>query len=390
MPATLPSDRPEVKYYNQGLTQYAKGLYTLAIMSFNRVIELDPGYAYAYYNRGQTWLAINQDDKALADFSRAIEIRPNYAAALYDRSLILERQGRLAEAAEDMKRLAAFNPYYKDGPARLKSLREASSDRPPVDKPGQAPPATPPPPVSPKPAARPGPRFEKRTALVMGNGSYKHIAYLKNPANDADDMARALKRCGFNVRTMIDGTRREMIEAMRAFGDQLKKERNGVGLFFYAGHGVQIDGENHLVPVNARVERKYEVEVECLKVSALLGAMENADNRLNIIILDACRNNPFRGFRGANRGLAQMTAPAGSILIYSTAPGEAADDGPDQNGLYTSMLLKHIMDRGLTVEVLLKRVRIDVMEASGGRQVPWESSSLTGNFYFMPDPESKQ
>jgi formylglycine-generating enzyme required for sulfatase activity len=221
---------------------------------------------------------------------------------------------------------------------------------------------------------------ERRTALVIGNGAYKSSP-LGNPVNDANDMAAALKNCNFRVMKSINASRREMRKAIRKFGEEINK--GAVGLFYYAGHGIQVDGENYLVPVNAAVYTEAEVEDECLKVSSVLRQMESAGNRLNIIILDACRDNPFgRSFRSSNAGLAKMDAPTGSILAYATAPGSVAADGTGRNGLYTSMLLRHIMTPNLAIERVFKRVRINVVNASDKRQTPWESSSLMGDFYF--------
>ncbi|MCK4815786.1 caspase family protein [bacterium] len=224
---------------------------------------------------------------------------------------------------------------------------------------------------------------EKRIALVIGNGSYKSSP-LANPVNDAHDMAAALKRSDFKVMKAINANRREMRRAIRRFGDEINK--GAVGLFYYAGHGIQVNGENYLVPIGAGVYGEDEVEDECLNVSSVLRKMESAGNRLNIIILDACRNNPFgRSFRSSTLGLAKMDAPTGSILAYATAPGSVAADGTGRNGLYTSKLLKHMMKPGLKIEEFFKQVRIDVRNDTGKRQVPWESSSLTGDFYFISE-----
>jgi len=221
---------------------------------------------------------------------------------------------------------------------------------------------------------------ENRIALVIGNGAYKSSP-LANPVNDANDMATALKKCDFTVMKSINASRKEMRRAIRKFGEEINK--GAVGLFYYAGHGIQVDGENYLVPVGSSVYSEDEVDDECLKVSSVLRKMESAGNRLNIIILDACRDNPFgRSFRSSNMGLAKMDAPTGSILAYATAPGSIAADGTGGNGLYTSKMLIHMNTPGLKIEEVFKRVRIDVVKASGKRQTPWESSSLMGDFYF--------
>ncbi len=225
---------------------------------------------------------------------------------------------------------------------------------------------------------------ERRVALVIGNGKYKTAA-LVNPPNDANDVAAALKKCNFKVIKKINVNRKQMRKAIRDFGDEINK--GAVGLFYYAGHGIQVNGENFLIPIGAEVYSEDEVRDECLMVSSVLRKMESAGNSLNIIILDACRDNPFgRSFRSSKTGLAKMDAPTGSILAYATAPGSVAADGlvrKDRNGLFTSKFLKNIMTPGQKIEELFKQVRIDVIKDSKKKQVPWESSSLIGNFYFL-------
>ena len=222
---------------------------------------------------------------------------------------------------------------------------------------------------------------EQRVALVIGNGNYS-FSPLSNPTNDADDMTTILEKCGFTVIKTINATRKEMRRSIRKFGNEIASE-DAVGLFYYSGHAIQVDGENFMVPIGASVYAEDEIEDECLRVSAVLRKMETASNKLNIIILDACRDNPFgRGFRSGIRGLAKMNAPVGSIYAFSTAPGSVAADGMGRNGLYTSVLLEHILTPGLEIGQLFRMVRVEVMEASDYKQVPWESSSLTGSFYF--------
>jgi hypothetical protein len=177
-----------------------------------------------------------------------------------------------------------------------------------------------------------------------------------------------------------------MSDAARAFGDSL--QRGGVGLFFYAGHGMQIKGRNYLIPVGADIQREDEVAFNAFDAGRLLEKMEVARSRVNIVILDACRNNPFsRSFRSSSQGLAQMDAPIGSYLSFATAPAKVASDGKDGNGLFTQHLLKAMRTPGLKIEEVFKRVRVKVMADSDGQQIPWDNSSLTGDFYFIP-PDS--
>jgi uncharacterized caspase-like protein len=221
---------------------------------------------------------------------------------------------------------------------------------------------------------------ERRIALVIGNGAYE-IDPLRNPVNDASDIAVTLWQLGFQVTLLRDATLRTILEAIDTFSRQLGQ--GGVGLFYFAGHGVQVGGEHYLFPVSAQVTREQDVLYEAVPVGRILGAMEDADNQINIIILDACRDNPFaRQWRSGQRGLAVTQAIRGSLIAYATAPGGIAIDGSGRNGLYSAHLLKHLSTPGLSVEHLFQRVREGVVKDTRGKQTPWESSSLIGDFSF--------
>lgn len=219
----------------------------------------------------------------------------------------------------------------------------------------------------------------KRLALVVGNSTYK-IAPLKNPVNDAFDMSACLIKLGFKVDRLLNADKKTIDEAIRRFGKHLKT--GGIGLFYYAGHGMQINGKNYLIPVDAHIEKQSDIIYEAVDANRILTEMYQAGNGLNIIILDACRNNPFtRSFRSATVGLAPMDAPNGTYITYATEPGSVAADGEGRNGLFTKHLLK-VMQMALPIEQVMKRVRRSVMQATDNRQVPWDASSLTGDFYF--------
>jgi uncharacterized caspase-like protein len=226
------------------------------------------------------------------------------------------------------------------------------------------------------------PAGERRLALIIGNSAYKD-APLRNPVNDARAMAKALEQTGFRV-TLVENARRStMRRAIREWGDELAA--GGVALFYFAGHGMQIRGRNYLIPVGADIQRENEVEDESVDANTVLAKLDSVKNSLNLVILDACRNNPFaRSFRSSQQGLAQMDAPSGTLVAFATAPGSVAADGDGDNGLYTQHLLQQMRIPGLSVEELFKRVRIGVTGDTGDRQVPWESSSLKGDFYFVP------
>jgi uncharacterized caspase-like protein len=227
------------------------------------------------------------------------------------------------------------------------------------------------------------PATERRTALVIGNSSY-NTGSLRNPGNDADDMASALKRLGFDVILKKNTTLQDMEDAIRNFGDRLKK--GGVGLFFYAGHGVQIAGKNFLLPIGAKIDRDTDVKYRAVDADMVLDEMGNAGNPMNIVILDACRDNPFgKSFRTASRGLAIISsAPRGTLVSYSTSPGNIAADGSSRNSPYTGSLIKHMTTPGLQIEEVFKNVRQDLGRMTQGKQIPWELSSLEGKFYFRP------
>jgi uncharacterized caspase-like protein len=232
--------------------------------------------------------------------------------------------------------------------------------------------------------------LNQRVALVIGNADYK-LGPLLNPVNDARAISDALRAANFdvikyeNIATMAD-----MKKAVREFG--LKIQNGGVGLFYYAGHGMQVNGSNYLIPVQAEIYKEEEVEFESLDVNFVLAQMEGAHNRMNIIILDACRDNPFsRSWRSASsaKGLAFINAPAGTLIAYATAPGSVASDGTGNNGLYTEEILKQINKSGMKIEDVFKNVRVGVIERSNKLQTPWESSSLVGDFYFVEKPASE-
>ena len=223
---------------------------------------------------------------------------------------------------------------------------------------------------------------ENKIALVIGNSDYA-VGPLLNPVNDVRAMAKTLEKTGFKVIKRENASQQDMVQAIADFGDALQKS-GGVGLFYYAGHGLQIKGRNFLVPINAQIKREEDASYMAVDASLVTDKMEGAKNRLNIVILDACRNNPFaKSSRSSSGGLAQMEAPVGTLVAFSTAPGSVASDGDGQNGLYTQHLLANIEVPGLRIEEVFKKVRLGVRLDSEGQQIPWENTSLEGEFSFM-------
>ncbi len=224
---------------------------------------------------------------------------------------------------------------------------------------------------------------ETRVALVLGNAAYGSKP-LANPKNDAQLVAETLRSVGFEVSVVTDADQPAMKRAILEFGRRLRSG-DSVGIFYYAGHGVQVDGENYLIPIGADIRDAEEVALAGVNLTEILKTMERASSRLNVAILDACRDNPFpSSARSLGRGLAPVTAPSGTLIAYATAPGQVALDGTGRNSPYTQALAEAIRQEGLALEEVFRRARRSVLDITGGRQTPWEHSSLTGDFYFRP------
>ncbi|MDJ0576010.1 MAG: GUN4 domain-containing protein [Xenococcaceae cyanobacterium MO_234.B1] len=234
---------------------------------------------------------------------------------------------------------------------------------------------------------------QQRIALVIGNGDYQEDP-LDNPVNDATDVAKALRELDFEVILLKNKALREMEEAIEDFSRKLRQ--GGVGVFYYAGHGVQVGGENYLVPLKAQLNRQKDVRYEAVPLGKVLNAMEEAETQVNIIIIDACRDNPFyrrwrsvRRGSGSVRGLAPVQSARGTLIAFATAPGEFAEDGEGENSPFTSHLLRHIKTPNLPVELMFKKVRAAVVAETNREQTPWEQSSLVGEFSFKPIQEQR-
>jgi hypothetical protein len=229
-----------------------------------------------------------------------------------------------------------------------------------------------------------------KAALVLGNAAYRNAPALRNPANDAQAIAGALRSCGFDVVLRLDLTRTAVEEAVRDYVKRLAASK-GVGLFYYAGHGVQLAWRNYLIPVDAAIARLDDVAAQGVDVARLIEGLTQAANPMNVVVLDACRENPFgRDFREAQKGLSQMDAPPATLIAYATAPGHLAADGEGANGLYTENLLREMRVPEAKIEDVFKRVRLSVRRRTKGEQIPWESTSLEEDFWFLPPKEVRE
>jgi len=233
---------------------------------------------------------------------------------------------------------------------------------------------------------------EKRVALVVGNSAYKEVGALANPVNDANAISAALKAAGFEVILGVDVDKKQFDTRIRNFADLL--ENADVAIFFYAGHGLQVAGRNYLIPVDAHLQGERDLDFDAVNLDFVMKQMElGRADKTNIVFLDACRDNPFAqnlarsmGTRSMSigKGLAQVDTGVGTFIAYSTQPGNVALDGSGKNSPFTAALAKHVNEPGRDLTSVMIEVRKDVLAATGGKQVPWDHSALTGEFYFQP------
>ncbi|WP_316239275.1 caspase family protein [Bradyrhizobium sp. SZCCHNR1015] len=227
---------------------------------------------------------------------------------------------------------------------------------------------------------------EPRVALVIGNAGYQNAPPLENPDNDAHAVAKLLNSAGFEVITATDLTQNEMLKVVEDFSSRVAAHGpNTVAMVYYAGHGVQLAGENYLIPIDARISAPSDLTTGTIRLVDLMATLDAIPSRMRIVVLDACRNNPFPAINDAGRGLAIVDAPNGSILGYSTSPGAEALDGRGEHSPYAQAFLDLARQPNLPIEQLFKRIRLQVNQTTDGRQTPWESSSLTGEFTFFGD-----
>jgi tetratricopeptide (TPR) repeat protein len=395
-------------YRNRAKAYAQKGDYDRAIADWSELIRIEPRLVETYINRGSAYLQKGEIDRAIMDLSEAIRIEPYSVNAYASRAEAHIRKNNLQAALADIEaalRLVPSNTRLISQRSALRTklgageskVASASHSPVPVVAAPSASVAAPAPSLTPAPAAVPAPAANPsaiaplgpRVALVIGNGKYRTVPELANPANDARDVAAALRALGFKVIEGydLDGT------GMRAKIGEFGSAMTGAAttLFFYAGHGIQVAGNNYLIPTDARLERPSALTTEAISVETILADMET-EKRINLVFLDACRDNPmsrslaqaFGAGRSASvgQGLAQLNAGIGTLITFATSPNKVALDGTGRNSPFTTALLKHIHTPDLEVRTLLTRVRADVIRETNERQVPWDHSSLTGEFFF--------
>jgi tetratricopeptide (TPR) repeat protein len=387
----LVSDNAEF-YGTRGFIYKQQGDYDRAIRDLDEAARLNPKIAAVFSNRGDAWRRKGELDRAIADFGEGIRLDPAMTPAYVNRGLAYEKKGEIDRAKADFGEALSRPPgnytTTKDALEKARERMAALGDKPAAAMAmASANPRTSPGDFRGAEAVERGPRV----ALVIGNGAYTSVASLPNPSSDAREMAGALRELGFKVIEGYDLDGTAMRRKIANFGAELPGA--GVTLFYYAGHGMQVAGKNYLIPIDAKLERPSSLGVEAIEVSTVLSDME-AEKRVNLVFLDACRDNPLsrslaRAF-GTSRsgavgqGLAQLNAGVGTLITFATSPDTVALDGSGKNSPFTTAMLKHIRTPGLEIRSMLTRVRADVLKATNEHQIPWDHSSLTGDFYFRP------
>lgn len=403
-------------FQNRGIAKEALGDLDGALADINQAIRLDPTLPQPLINRTAIWRAKGDLDRAIADGSEAIRLAkdkppvnimtpPNSVmiSGYVHRALAYEAKGDYPHARDDYKATLAIGASDAGSKAnqatakvRLSLVTDAIAPVP-RDAPSQGPQSTP---ASQQTGAVPTPSpvplaLGKRMALVIGNGAYAHVKALPNPPNDARAVARSLRDIGFTVAEGIDLDRAAMQAMTRDFLREAARAQ--IAVVYYAGHGVQVDGRNYLIPVDVELKAGHSMTEAMIDMDTIMAGLDD-QIRTNILIFDACRNNPMaqhvasagndRAIEGAP-GLAAPTSlgagatlGAGTLIAFATAPGQVALDGEGANSPFSAALSRHLGTPGLEVQQMLTRVRAEVVSSTRNKQVPWSNSSLLGEVYL--------
>jgi tetratricopeptide (TPR) repeat protein len=374
-------------YYNRGNAYSNKGNADRAIADYTEAVRLHPTNANAYFNRGNAYGSKGDTERAIADYTEAIRVDPTYANAYVNRGLAYEKRGDVAKARADFNAALGLGQgatKWAQNKARER-LAALPSPRPAtilVEKPSAAAAV----------AASGAPTGERRIALVIGNSAYENVAALPNPVRDASLVADVLRLTGFEAVTLLTDLRKDaLVNALREFA--ARAETADWAVVYYAGHGMEVGGVNYLIPTDAKIAADREIGFEAVPVDQVLNAAERA-RKLRLVILDACRDNPFAAqmkrtmtvaSRSVSRGLAPLEPEAGTLVVFAAKDGETALDGDGINSPFATAFVKNLPTPGLEVRRLFDFVRDDVMEATGRRQKPFSYGSVSGrqDFYFV-------
>jgi tetratricopeptide (TPR) repeat protein len=373
-------------YFNRSLIYLHEGDVSRQMQDLDIAIRLDPKHSKSYSNRGWQFFVRKEYDRALADFSEAIRLNPRDKFSLNNRGLVLMEKGELALAMSDFEAAIRVDPNFSWPHAnRAKIEKKLSLGRP--DAAGSLAATTTALPTHPETAAAPAPPV-RRVALVLGNSAYKRVAALPNPRGDAELVATALRAVGFqSVRLENDLAREKLIDVLRAFGREA--ESADWAVVYFAGHGIEVGGVNYLIPVDAKLETDRDLQYEGVALEQVLGSVEAA-RKLRLVILDACRDNPFArqmrrtvASRSIGRGLGRIEPEGGTLVAYAAKHGEVALDGEGTNSPFVTALVKRLPTPGMEINKLFRLVRDDVMAATARKQEPFVYGSLPGEDFFF-------
>lgn len=377
--------------HNRGLALFRKGQFDRALRDFDQTLRLRPDDAAVYRNRGLAQANLKNYDRAIQDFSQALRLKPDYADAFASRGQAYKENKDYDRAIKDFDealRLQPGNGSVTLARAMADSARTAArlmvkQQTPKIvaatPKPAEAEPD--------RPSALPG--IERRVALVIGNSAYRNVGLLPNPAGDADLVAAALRENGIDVAVVRNLDRAGMVGALQDFAD--KADAADWAVIYYAGHGIEVNGTNYLIPVDARLRSDRDVADEAVTLQRLLGAIEGA-RKLRLVVLDACRDNPFAAqmrmastSRSVSRGLARVEPDNATLVVYAAKEGTTAADGSGVNSPFAASFAKRIVQPGVEINKVFRFVRQDVMTATAKRQEPFVYGSLPPeDFYFKP------
>ena len=397
---------------DRGFALIDKQDYQAAVASLTQAIRVAPGRFEAYESLGQAWAAAGDPDRAIEAFTRSLAINPTKALTYQRRGDAFRRKGDLASALADYRRALGLDPRLAPAATARDEVEASLAPKPaaapplrtspdPASPPGgqtQGPAATqaqaavagPAAAVQTAVAAAPGSALGTRVALVIGNSAYRTVARLPNPDRDADLVADALRKAGFkSVALLKDATHTQFEDALRAFAEEAAAADWAV--VYYAGHGIEMNGSNYLVPVDATLATDRSVQFEAVPLDQVLAAADGA-KKLKLVMLDACRNDPFQvtmvrslGTRSVGRGLARVEADAGTIVAFAAGPGQTAEDGEGNDSPFASAIARHVADPDVEVYQFFRIVHDDVVQATGAKQQPYVNATLSADtFYFNP------
>jgi tetratricopeptide (TPR) repeat protein len=365
-------------YVNRGAAFGSKGDYNRAIADESKAIRLNPSLAMAYFNRGAAYGNKGEYDLEIADETESIRLNPQYGLAYNNRALAYWHTGDFAKSLADYHAAAqlipATDPWHDRALAQIGKLEAGlvSSPAPPAEAVAAAP-------------------FGRRVGLVIANSAYGSVPQLANPRNDAKLISDALRADGFIVTQADDLDRDGLVRALRTFGNDA--DAADWAVVYFAGHGMEVGGTNYLIPVDAKLLSDRDIDFEAVSLKQVMHEIEGAHS-LRVVILDACRSNPFEttmkrtngGERDVGRGLARIEPARGTVVFYSAKEGTIAADGAGSDSPFATALARHLTDGGVEVDKMFRRVIDDVLDATGNKQEPFVYGSLTAkqDFYFRP------